>query len=473
MLLQRVFGGRKLSTDKVLRIGIAFGLSCVLLSTLFLFPVWRPSFRSSVVRPDIPRDQCTLDVATLKSLELSGSIHYARCNMIVVHSPANHFSGQLDLPLPEFHALDLDANQTQDNNSSQQIMPDLCNNHITIHVPKPARRPDASHVIFGLATTVERLDESLEAFAHWAAHTNTRLFAIVPPHADKGRVEQKAKSLGFDLEITESEAAFEDRYFALVKLLFERRNTHTEWAAFIDDDTFFLSMKSLIDRLGDYDPMKDWYIGALSEDLVQMHQWGFMAYGGGGIFISIPLLVQMNKAFDACNVPSTGDQRIAGCIYKHTTTKLTIISDLHQVDLHEDASGFYESGRSQPLSVHHWKSWFHHDMGKASVVASVCGDACLLHRWRFSDGWFLTNGFSLVKYSYDRSLDDIAMEKTWIDIQSATDEAYSHSLAPLHPKDERKISLVLKAALREGNRVRQFYIDRSQNRVLEVVWGPG
>ena len=115
-----------------------------------------------------------------------------------------------------------------------------------------------------------------------------------------------------------------------VKLLHNERQ-NAIWAPFIDDDTFFLSMSALVDRLAHYDPPKPFYIGSLSTDSVQMSLWGFMAYGGAEIFISMPLLTQINNVYDQYNaVKWTADRRIAQCIYLHTVTKLTVERDLHR-----------------------------------------------------------------------------------------------------------------------------------------------
>jgi hypothetical protein len=429
----------------------------------------------NVPRHGSTHQQTLLNLDSLKNYGLSQTIQYTRCEMVVVHSvvPGSTFSENLDVALPESHTINLD------DESITKSKPEVYSYPITVRAPKPRPQADASHIVFGVATTLERLDQSLDAFAHWAGGSKTKIYAIIElQRDDTTAVQQRARALGFELEITESSADFNDRYFSLVKLLFEK-GRNAQWAAIIDDDTFFLSMASLVARLATYDSKQPQYIGGISEDFVQMGLWGYMAYGGAGIFISMPLLRQINTVYETCYEARqwSGDRRIAHCIYQNTATKLSVEHSLHQVDLHGDPSGFYESGRPQPLSVHHWKSWFNADMAKLTEVASVCGDACLLQRWRFADGWYLTNGFSLVKYSKDVPTDDRSIEKTWYDYSSATDDAYVHALAPLRPKDEGKITYRMEEVIRVGDMVRQFYIHRSESglgdRVVEVLWRPG
>lgn len=214
-----------------------------------------------------------------------------------------------------------------------------------------------------------------------------------------------------------------------------------------------------------------------------MHVYGFMAYGGGGVFLSVPLLEQLNQpaVYQACfDSKAIGDGQIANCIYAHTLVKMTPEPLLHQMDLGGDVSGFYESGRTLPLSVHHWKSWYTMNMTALVSVASVCGPECLLRRWRLADAdaaeenpWYLTNGYSLVQYGEELREDDISMEHTW-DAQSD----FKYSLDPLREKDEKKVSLKMDVTWAEdgGSVVRQFYmgkVEGDRTRVLEVVWRKG
>ncbi|KAL4881365.1 hypothetical protein BJY04DRAFT_188756 [Aspergillus karnatakaensis] len=174
---------------------------------------------------------------------------------------------------------------------------------------------------------------------------------------------------------------------------------------------------------------------------------------------------------------------LASCIYAHTNTKFTWERGLYQLDLHGDVSGFFESGRDLPLSVHHFNSpsWFEVDMGSLSKVASICGDECLLHRFHLSKSkdWFLINGFSVIG---DKTIwnDPRPMEQTWQKSEYKGEDPFAYSLGPLRRVDKDKVSMRLKGVVGDEQergkeeRVRQLYVldgtEEKAPKVLEVVW---
>lgn len=349
---------------------------------------------------------------------------------------------------------------------------------VQVQVVQPPKMAAASHIDFGVATSIGRLNESLDQFAHWAGYTRTRIFALIESDETQegvAYVKAKADNMGINLFITESDDDYLHRYFALIPLLEENMREQTQWACIIDDDTFFPSMNALVDALAKYDHTKPMYIGGLSEGTPQIAVFGIIAFGGAGVFLSRPLLSDLTAVYDECEqMTYTGDRRIGNCIYQYTTTRMTIDHRLHQLDLMKDASGFFESGRELPLSVHHWKSWFQADMPKLSVISELCGDTCLLRQWQFSDGYLLTNGFSIVRYAFPPEKGDLSMEMTWEPHNGATEESYLHELGPLRRKDDMKESYLLgDARVEENGRVTQWYVKRDSilgDEVIELSW---
>lgn len=413
-----------------------------------------------------------IDLQSLRSLSSRNKFRYSRCDINLEFDETvskRNRTQQLDQPLPDFIMVDFE----QDPHKVGELVEHISSRcSLQVSLPPPPPQVDASHLMFGVATTLERLSNSLETFSRWAAHSKATILAIVEPddETEIRHIHQHAAELGFNLTILQQEGPWDDRYFSLTKALYEQRQHTTQWGAIIDDDTFFLSISRLVDRLASFDPTQQHYLGGLTEDYYQTWGYGLMAYGGAGVFLSMPLLEKLYPFHEECSkYDVTGDRRIADCVIEHTLTRFVHIDGFHQLDMHGDLSGFYESGRDLPLSIHHWKSWHQAPIGEMALVGTVCGGDCLLRRFKFSNGWYLTNGFSVVRYSDERPEDDITMERTWWDSGE-----YQHSLAPLRPKDERKVSLRLVSAIQGANEgeVRQFYVHEEEqiNWILEIVW---
>lgn len=414
----------------------------------------------------------------------SPTIQFAKVKIAVSQSDLTDLPllQPLDIHLPASKEVDL--RKISDHNSLELESAATT----TLKIPRLSHtQPDAHEFIFGVATTYARLYESLDTFSHWLSNSNTRLIAAMEPSLDPDlpdRVLQKAQSLHIPLGMVESRYTYLDRYFSLIRVLHENRHSETKWYVIIDDDTFFLDLANLVNTFkAKYNPDLPYYIGALTEDFQQMATWGYMAYGGGGVFLSAPLVEAILPHWDACYAKrTTGDRKLAECIYHHTTTKFTWEHNLHQLDLHGDQAGFYEALRPQPLSVHHWKSEefrFRADMYNMSLVSDICGNSCLLQKFKFANNWVLTNGFSLVKYSdYDvkhRDMDtDISMERTWdFYYGGANDVHFEHSLGPIRKPDEGgKITFRMESALKENDgRIRQLYVKRRRRKEFDE--GPG
>lgn len=459
---------------------VAFAVSCLV---IFLFLRTTEYYDFSAATPhaalrtqihdEIPKpEDCYIDLAQLSSYGYD-SVFYSRWEIAVERTEKfDNFSQRLDVPVPRFEKLD-----TVSDIGRLPLATCAPTTKITAPMPSPV---DASHIMFGVSTSQDRLQDSLEAFSHWAGGTNARLFALVEPGPLTSDLQEHATSLDINMTLIESDEEVLDRYISLTRVLLEHRDAKSEWAVIMDDDTFFPSMSKLSSRLATYDAAVPQYIGAVTENRDSLYNFGYMAYGGAGIFLSMPLLEEMDKFHDSCALLTEfGDKRISQCIYLHTTTKLTWDRDLHQLDfLQSDGSGFYESGRGLPLSLHHWKSadWFPVDVPGMSEVSSVCGDECQLQRWRVgdSDDWFFINGFSIIQHSYPMK-DMIAMESTWDDSLWALTEGWAYSLGPLRRRDLRKKTFRMKETIVDSpGSIRQIYIydpkDGEPPYLTEVVW---
>lgn len=449
---------------------------------------------------------CGENLDWLKSYQLFYPIKYAS-RVISVAPSLNSTRPSLtytDEPLfHEFTSLDLEKAKKP---STQECLPPL-----RVEVKQhDSSKVEASNIIFGLQTTIARLKDTVKHLNRWLPNTNARLYAIVIENeetqahdSEMAKLQQEFHNLHMNVTLmhpVRADDSFAQRYFSLISIMYEARDSNTEWITCIDDDTFFPSMYDLKAMLANYDAKKPYYIGSLSEDWWAVKHYGLMAFGGAGIFLSLPIAEILHENRESCghNLRTTaGDITVMDCIYKFSTTKLTHIPALHQVDIHGDVSGFYESGRDM-LSLHHWKegsAGYKLEMEKMHLVTSIC-DSCFLQRWQFSNDLLLTNGFSITTYpqghiaNYKNSkpvglgvkkINLGAIESTWND-----DLDVLHSLAPTRDKlssDSKKTYRLLDSFQTHENNeipiVRQIYFlegekkengRREGDSIISLIW---
>ena len=462
-------------------------------------PNWLPALRNH------PIDACPDKLDWLAGLNLTYPIRYAHRDIVVNPTPGLKRASitKLDVSLfPKPQTIDL----SEDTKVSLQH----CEKPYLLNVPALVKGSgDASHLIFGISTTLKRLDASIPSLLRWLPNTNARLFVIVieseqivesegvervdaiaADPLQKAELQARMRALGMNVTLVEPlelQDSFSMKYFSLIEIMYINRNDQTKWISLLDDDTFFPSIPALVTMLAKYDTTREYYVGALSEIWWAVAHYGMMGFGGAGIFLSITLAEIMNTNYRKCIQAShttAGDIRIMECIYLLTETKLTYERDLHQIDVHTDLSGVFESGH-MPLSLHHWKA------GAASVngynlpimhlVSDVCGD-CFLQRWQFGPEMVLTNGYSLALYRNGRlkGIDLERIEETWAEVppvENSFNRGTDHSLGPTRRKmtlNEEKIQYVLiDSAVTEGV-VRQSYLHRGMDgdidSLLELFW---
>lgn len=346
---------------------------------------------------------------------------------------------------------------------------------ITVQVPPRFPQRDYSQFIFGVASSSERLKDSIPQFQHWLANTNARLLAIV---TDEDFSKRQMRTL--TAQYNQSGIHFigtrpanvtvgvNEQHFIAVRNLLRHTDAKTKWGVIIDDDTFFPSLYPVAQAFDKQDASVPAYVGGLSEngDAVNFH--GYMAYGGGGIFLSVPLMKLLEPNVEACLNESKireGDGMLKYCVDEKTGTNFTEVKGLHQLDFTGDLSGFYESG-NLPLSLHHWKTWHQAPVDKMAKVSQFCG-GCLFQRWRFGPDTILTNGYSISVYTKGtESLQLNRMETTWASDDGAD---WEWSLGPMRakiPKGEKKSYQLVDAEI-VGDNLRQVYVHRAEDNVFK------
>lgn len=385
-----------------------------------------------------------------------------------------------DLSAPTFNLTDLDAPR-----------PGVPPAAITLLLPPRRPQPDASRLVFGFATTLDRMPDTLRSLAHWAVGTDARFVVIHEPHnttlrpgepsPDDVRAMYRDAGLA-SVDLIERDAGWGERFVGLVGELAQRVQGKTEWGVLMDDDTFFFDLDAVQGMLAKYDPRLPWYVGALSDNKWNVNNGGLFAMGGAGVFLSRALLETLAPVADSCfpeaGTEAGGDTLVGECIHRHTTTKLTVEHGLYQLDMHGDVTGFYEAIRPQPVSVHHWKSWHNHDLPAVATISKICGRHCVLQNFRFQDGWQMANGFSVVRYGYNetalRSQHPLAMEHTWKLTIWDVEDSWKYSMAPLKERDENKEQFLMERVVEEDADTVSVYYVRRQNGVgrglIRVTW---
>jgi hypothetical protein len=441
-------------------------------------------------RPQVPTDPPppTFEVFGIQNLA-------AELQIATVHVTTNYTDkvptlSKIPARLPNFARLQIDGLTFDKTNPISDEHASASSVHVAVNVERPLPPRGASKVIFGVATTLSRLSESLRGFKYWAAHTGARFVIIVEPHSGKDDEPTVAEALemytkeGVNLTLVESKMGYIDRYVALLGVLHEHMEPQTEWVSLIDDDTFFFNMRTLLHALDKYPINESYWIGAVSENKWNINEGGITPVGGAGIFMTRNLINELAPHADECvKLPNgAGDGRVSDCIIKYLTTKLTLEYGLWQLDIHGDVTGFYEAARPQPISVHHWRSWHHHDIPAVSTVGKVCGRACVFQSFDFLDGWRMTNGFSIVKYGYDKKelaeQIEAAMEHTWEKTIWVIPTSWRYSFEPLKPKDPNKIQYLMEKVEedKKAGTMTLYYVRRKGgggsigDSIIRVIW---
>ncbi|EER27133.1 hypothetical protein CPC735_024690 [Coccidioides posadasii C735 delta SOWgp] len=390
--------------------------------------------------------------------------------------------------LPPFRALERGLKV------SNETDPWPCPPIVDVNVATDLPIESTSQLLFGLATTVERLDSLLPSLLYSYGNTKATLLVLVPDNRhDLDFQEAYFRTRGLDLRLKPSPLEFNARYFGLVGALREfidEERPDTKWVSFVDDDTFFPFLPRIAEKLATLDASKKHYIGGVSEASWQVKTFGHIAFGGAGVFISKGLLDALQPMYQICQDfgERHGDQKLAQCIEKFGKTKFTAWDSLYQMDMTGKPDGIFESGK-EINSIHHWNTWFKTDVAKMSAVAIVAGRHSVLRRWQFDETveqgdngvekrsfWVLTNGYSIVRYTMDASISASAInfdhtEKTW----NEDPKGYEKRLGPLRLKHQpgiRKDRWMLSDSVVVGNNVHQTYIckDWEGHSVVELVW---
>ncbi|ETS77555.1 hypothetical protein PFICI_11429 [Pestalotiopsis fici W106-1] len=374
-----------------------------------------------------------------------------------------------------------------------------------------------SDFMFGVSTTFKRFNSSktspVDEWTYWLTdgkgNSNGGKLVLLLLDAEEEQIMAAKNVLderGIDVDVYHSDSRMEMavRYLTLVPTLYNHpERPYKKWLVTCDDDTFFPSVHALTKKFEQYDPSEMLYIGTLSEDVNNVDRHGSQAFGGAGVFLSVPLAAQITNDYDTCKTDEKireansgwgpqGDILLRKCIYENTDVRLSVMRGLYQLDLYGDPSGFYESG-IKPISLHHFKGggWHSALPWQYTKIAHICGEDCTLQRFQTADNFIISTSFSVVQYPEGINFNLAQMERTFAAAPQDKGWNLDYVFDPQRPsllKTGRKISWDLQEARNNAdNTVSQIYVrkgddwrwvDRNEqpmnkkDGIIELVWLP-
>lgn len=494
--------------------------------------------------------QCISELEYLKKLGLTSNIKFTKRCIKPVFSTSAPQSSPAD---PNAGGVDRDAvaNISQPLLVSSPVSVDLlsCDRiaddyipceplKLAVPDPYPERVGQYDHLLFAIATSSERLKIAKPHFAHWMSKSGSPLIALITdrPNEESGQTQND-----LEMEQTTTWPALVDEFASAgIQLVLVRPHSpehsvpqshmmvihdmlahvrarrmaaseyadegvdlahnDTHWLGILDDDTFLPAIEPLSAALAEHDHTRPAYLGDLSESFAAT-RFGMAAFGGAGIFISVPLAEELEPHLSDCLSGRGGDMQLMECVHDHTHARLERVKGLQQQDMHGLMDGFFESGW-RFLTLHHWKSWYTSPVLDMARVALICG-GCFLQRWKFLDfgsvsknrtdvgAWdsqeeldvskaevVFTNGYSIARYPNGAPRMDF-MEGTW---EGAETKDYRWSLGPIRPKlgkeDKQTWRLVESVVDEKTGGLTQIYVFKDEaetdpvDEVIELIWDP-
>ncbi|KAK3026347.1 hypothetical protein RJ639_042644 [Escallonia herrerae] len=280
-------------------------------------------------------DKNNILVCLWKVAAISGIVLYL-VSVFLFHNPASEFSPPLRLPCP---SSELNA----------------C-----------ASPTNISHLMFGILASVKTWRHRKLYTDSWWRPNVTRgyLYFDVAPSGDLLPWSPLSPPPRVSDDITELLKESKHRRPMMVRMvhaileLFRDEHDWVRWYIMGDDDSIFFP-ENMVDVLGKLDHTKYIYVVCNSENIKSNVGFSFnMGFGGGGFALSYPLAEALSKDLDNCfkRYPylRSADEMTMACI-DYIGVSLTVNKGIHQIDLHNDLSGFLSSHPQVPLlSLHHF-----------------------------------------------------------------------------------------------------------------------
>jgi hypothetical protein len=120
---------------------------------------------------------------------------------------------------------------------------------VKLSVPKPPAEFDVSHLIFGISSGYNRLEESIDAFAHWLSRPSgdgAQLVALVTDYTSHKEnkihnLQQQFRAAGINVKLmrpVDESYSTSESHFAVLAHMLNSSSPATQWYGLLDDDTF-------------------------------------------------------------------------------------------------------------------------------------------------------------------------------------------------------------------------------------------
>ncbi|KAG0625572.1 hypothetical protein M758_2G065700 [Ceratodon purpureus] len=282
--------------------------------------------------------------------------------------------------------------------------------------PQP-KGTDISRIVFGIAAAADMWEARKEYIKLWWK-PEMRGFVWLDEIPDGAKLSDEYPPFKVSQNTSEFEYTYKGGWRSAIRIsrivseTFRLGLPDVDWFVLGDDDTLFFT-ENLVQVLSKYDHSKKYYIGSNSESHLQNIMFSYnMAFGGGGIAISYPLVKLLATMQDSCiaRYPHLfgSDDRLHACMTE-LGIPLTKEPGFHQFDMYGDAYGILAAHPVVPLvSIHHLdfidpifpntltKNYtrldaLNHLLEAANLEAastmqqSICYDK--LRRWSFTVSW--------------------------------------------------------------------------------------
>ncbi|KAE9595478.1 hypothetical protein Lalb_Chr17g0339221 [Lupinus albus] len=247
-----------------------------------------------------------------------------------------------------FVSLSYDCNQNQNTHISITHVSDTTTTTSKV-VEQERKTPEKqafeetniSHIVFGIGASAKLWKKRKEYIKLWWKPNEMRGIVWLE---QKVKTKSSDKNLLPPLKISEDTSRFKYknsqghrsaiRISRIVSETVRLGMKNVRWFVMGDDDTVFVT-ENLVRVLKKYDHKQFYYIGSSSESHLQNIYFSYnMAYGGGGIAISYPLALALEKIQDRCIQRYPGlygsDDRIQACM-SELGVPLTKERGFHQV----------------------------------------------------------------------------------------------------------------------------------------------